>query len=201
MLEFSPGEREQAAARLQEQFPAVAHRRLVLVYPGGGLLPIRAWPLECFVQLCAGLLADGFAVGVVGLADDRPLAQQLVARCASERCLDLTGYTKSIRHLLALFHRAELLIANDGGPGQFAALTPITSIVLFGPETPLLYRSLSTNAHCFHLALPCSPCLTAYNHRSSPCDGDNLCLKLIPPAQVLATARALLAPASAAAPA
>jgi ADP-heptose:LPS heptosyltransferase len=200
-LAFSPGEREQAAARLQEQFPAVAQRRLVLVYPGGGLLPIRAWPLESFVQLCAGLLADGLAVGVVGLADDRPLAQQLVARCASERCLDLTGYTKSIRHLLALFHRAALLIANDGGPGQFAALTPITSIVLFGPETPLLYRSLSSNAHCFHLALPCSPCLTAYNHRSSPCDGDNLCLKLIQPAQVLATARALLGPASAAAPA
>ncbi len=200
LLAFGAGEREQAAALLQEQFPAVARRRLVLVYPGGGLLPIRAWPLESFVQLCTGLLADGLAVGVVGLADDRPLAQQLVARCASERCLDLTGYTKSIRHLLALFHRAELLIANDGGPGQFAALTPIASIVLFGPETPLLYRSLSANAHHFHLALPCSPCLTAYNHRSSPCDGDNRCLKLIQPAQVLATARALLGLPSAAAP-
>ena len=200
LLAFRPGEVEQAAASLQAHFPALAHRRLVLVYPGGGLLPIRAWPLDSFVQLCLGLLADGFAVGVVGLADDSPLAQLLVARCASDRCLDLTGYTKSIRHLLALFHRAELLIANDGGPGQFAALTPIASIVLFGPETPLLYASLSANAHCFHLALPCSPCLTAYNHRCSPCDGDNRCLKLIRPAEVLAKARALLGPASVAAP-
>jgi ADP-heptose:LPS heptosyltransferase len=195
-IAFGPGELEQAAASLQAQFPAVADRRLVLVYPGGGLLPIRAWPLESFVQLCVGLLADGLAVGVVGLAEDRPLAQQLVARCTSDRCLDLTGYTKSIRQLLALFHRAELLIANDGGPGQFAALTPIASIVLFGPETPILYGSLSTNAHCFHLALACSPCLTAYNHRSSPCDGDNRCLKLIRPAEVLAKARALLGTAS-----
>jgi ADP-heptose:LPS heptosyltransferase len=138
-------------------------------------------------------------VGVVGLADDRPLAQQLVSRCASALCLDLAGYTKSVRHLLALFHRADLLIANDGGPGQFAALTPVASIVLFGPETPLLYRSLSPNAHWFHLALPCSPCLTAYNHRCSPCDGDNQCLKQIRPAEVLAKAREILAGAPAAA--
>jgi ADP-heptose:LPS heptosyltransferase len=199
LLAFGPGEREQAAARLHAQFPAVAHRRLVLVYPSGGLLPIRAWPLDSYVQLCTDLLADGLAVGVVGLAEDRPLAQQLVSRCASALCLDLTGYTKSVRHLLALFHRAELLIANDGGPGQFAALTPIASIVLFGPETPLLYRSLSANAHSFHLALPCSPCLTAYNHRCSPCDGDNQCLKQIRPAEVLAKARALLGAAPAAA--
>jgi ADP-heptose:LPS heptosyltransferase len=199
LLEFRPGEREAAAAVLHAQFPAVAQRRLVLVYPSGGLLPIRAWPLESYVQLCTGLLGDGLAVGVVGLAEDRPLAQQLVARCESALCLDLTGYTKSVRHLLALFHRAELLIANDGGPGQFAALTPIASIVLFGPETPLLYRSLSPNAHCFHLALSCSPCLTAYNHRASPCDGDNQCLKLIQPAAVLAKARELLGGAAAAA--
>jgi ADP-heptose:LPS heptosyltransferase len=197
-LNFRPGEREEVAARLHAQFPAVVHHRLVLVYPSGGLLPIRAWPLESFVQLCTDLLADGYAVGVVGLAEDRPLAQQLVSRCASTLCLDLTGYTKSVRHLLALFHRADLLIANDGGPGQFAALTPIASIVLFGPETPLLYRSLSPNAYAFHLALPCSPCLTAYNHRRSPCDGDNLCLKQIRPAQVLAKARQMLREAPAA---
>ena len=56
-----------------------------------------------------------------------------------------------MRHLLALFHRAALLITNDGGPGQFAALTPVPTIILFGPETPLLYGSLAKNAFCFHL--------------------------------------------------
>jgi hypothetical protein len=51
---------------------------------------------------------------------------------------------------------------------------------------------LSRNAHYFHLALACSPCLTAYNHRSSPCDGDNQCLKQITPAQVIGKARQML---------
>lgn len=191
-LEFAAGEREAAVASLHGAFPALSAKRLVLVYPGGGILPIRAWPIESYVELCRCLIADGYAVGVVGLAADRPVARKLIEQCGSEYCVDLTGYTKTVRHLLALFHRADLLITNDGGPGQFAALTPIASIVLFGPETPLLYRSLSRNAHSFHTPLPCSPCLTAYNHRKSPCDGDNQCLKRIAPAAVLAKARELL---------
>jgi ADP-heptose:LPS heptosyltransferase len=192
-LQFLPGEKEAVAERLHADFPSIDGRRLVLVYPGGGLLPIRAWPFESYVQLCSGLLGDGYAVGVIGLTEDRPLGTALVARCGSAQCVDLTGYTKSVRDLLALFHRADLLITNDGGPGQFAALTPIPSIVFFGPETPQLYRSLSPNAVHFHLGLPCSPCLTAYNHRDSPCDGDNQCLKRIPAQEVLAKARSVLA--------
>ena len=103
-----------------------------------------------------------------------------------------TGYTATIRHLLALFHRAALLITNDGGPGQFAALTPVPTILLFGPETPLLYGPLAPKAFCFHLPFPCSPCLTAYNHRNSPCDGDNQCLKVITPESVLECALGML---------
>jgi ADP-heptose:LPS heptosyltransferase len=189
---LSPAEKDAAATRLHADFPALQGKRLVLVYPGGGLLPIRAWPLESYVRLCRDLLADGYAVGVMGLMADRSLGETLVGRSGSESCVDLTGYTRSVRLLLALFYRADLLITNDGGPGQFAALTPIPSIVFFGPETPLLYRPLSRNSHCFHLALPCSPCLTAYNHRSSPCDGDNQCLKQIDPQTVLVKAREIL---------
>ncbi|MFZ4536228.1 glycosyltransferase family 9 protein [Propionivibrio sp.] len=192
-LVFAAGELRGSEVRLHSDFPAVAGKRLVLVYPSGGMLPIRAWPFASYATLCAGLLAEGYAVGVIGMKDDRPLGQALVKQCASALCIDLTGYTKTVRELLALFHRAALLITNDGGPGQFAALTPIPSIVFFGPETPQLYRSLSSNAYCFDSALSCSPCLTAYNHRSSPCDGDNQCLKQISPDQVLGKAREMLA--------
>ena len=91
-----------------------------------------------------------------------------------------------------LLHLGVLLITNDGGTGHFASLTPIASIVLFGPETPALYGSLSARAVNLHKPLSCSPCLTAYNHRRSPCDGDNVCLKSISPEEVLAAADELL---------
>jgi ADP-heptose:LPS heptosyltransferase len=88
---------------------------------------------------------------------------------------------------------ARLLVTNDGGPGQFAALTPIWTLMLFGPETPSLYAPLTPRCYSFYSQWPCSPCLTAYNHRASYCDGDNQCLKVIAPAEVLAKARAFLA--------
>jgi ADP-heptose:LPS heptosyltransferase len=196
-LRFSDSELHEVVARLHADFPAIKDKSLVLVSPSGGVLPIRAWPIEHYRQLCADLLRDGHAVAVIGLAGDKALGRDLVAHCRSPLCVDLTGYTTSVRHLLALFHRASLLVTNDGGPGQFAALTPVPTIILFGPETPVLYGSLSTRAHSFHLGLPCSPCLTAYNHRRSPCDGDNQCLKRITPAQVIAKARELLQPVQA----
>jgi ADP-heptose:LPS heptosyltransferase len=129
---------------------------------------------------------------VIGLREDKPLAQEVVAHCNHPNCIDLTGYTKSVRHLLAIFHRASLLITNDGGPGQFAALTSLQTMVFFGPETPALYSPLAPNIHCLYSSLSCSPCLTAYNHRNSPCDGDNQCLKQIGTEQVLLKARELL---------
>jgi lipopolysaccharide heptosyltransferase II len=191
-LRFPDAELQEVTARLHADFPAVKDRSLVLVSPSGGLLPIRAWPIERYRQLCTDLLRDGHAVAIIGLGGDKALGQDLVAHCRSPQCVDLTGYTKSVRHLLALFHRASLLVTNDGGPGQLAALTPVPTIVLFGPETPVLYGTLSKRAYCFHLGLPCSPCLTAFNHRRSPCDGDNQCLKQITPEQVIAKARELL---------
>ena len=192
-LLFEAGEQSALLARLHADFPAIAGKSLIIVSPSGGALPIRAWPLQYYERLCASLIAEGHAIAIVGLKSDKALAQTLAAQCASEYCIDLTGWTKNVRELLALFHRGALLIANDGGPGQFAALTPIPSIVFFGPETPLLYASLSPRAHALCTPLPCSPCLTAYTHRNSPCDGDNQCLRQITPEAVLAKARAILA--------
>ena len=187
-------------ARLAQDFPAIASKPLVLVYPGGGILPIRAWPLAAYTALCEGLVADGCAVAVIGLKDDQALARQLVASVQAAHSglpgspvVDLTGYTRSISELLALFHVARLLVTNDGGPGQFAALTPIWTLMLFGPETPSLYAPLTPHCYSFYSQWPCSPCLTAYNHRTSYCDGDNQCLKVIEPAAVLAKARECLA--------
>jgi len=192
-LQLPEQELESATQRLESRFAAVRGRRLVLVYPGCGPLPIRAWPLAYFEQLCAALIAEEHAVAVIGLAADRPLAQRIIAAVGSERCLDLTGYTATLRELLALCHRAALLIANDGGPGHFAALTPVPILSFFGPETPLLYGPLSPRAVSLFRRLPCAPCLSAYNHRHTPCDGDNQCLKQLSVAEALAAARRLLA--------
>ena len=191
-MRLREGEQQETEKRLYGDFPAIRGRKLVLLYPSGGILPIRAWPLESFCATAGSLVERGFAVAVIGMPEDKSLARTIQEHCRSPLCVDLTGYTKSIRDLLVIFHFASLLITNDGGPGQFAVMTPIRSILLFGPETPALYGPNSPRAKVFFSGIACSPCLTAYNHRNSPCDGDNRCLKVITPEAVLACALEML---------
>ena len=191
-VSFEPTELPAYRQQMQTDHPVLAGRKLVLMYAGGGLLPERAWPAAHYAQVARGLCRAGHAVGLIGLRDDAQLARDIQQQIASDWCIDLTGYTRSIRELLMLFHGADLLITNDGGPGHFASLTPLRTMVFFGPETGRLYGPLGPRAQVLELGLACSPCLSAYNHRETFCDGDNQCLKRIPADPVLADALALL---------
>ena len=184
-VDFSAEELQAYRNQVHADHPVTVQRPLVLMYAGGGILPIRAWPAPHYARVAQGLCASGYAVGLIGLKDDAQLAKDLLAQIQSEACLDLTGYTRSIRELLMLFHTAKLLITNDGGPGHFATVTPIQTMVFFGPETGKLYGPLGNRNVVLESGIACSPCLTAYNHRLTYCDGDNQCLKRIPPDPVL----------------
>ena len=190
---FAPAELQAYRSKMLADHPTLAGRKIVLLYAGGGLLPERAWPAAHYAQVARGLCQAGHAVGLIGLRDDAQLARDLRTQINSDFCVDLTGYTRSIRELLMLFHGSDLLITNDGGPGHFASLTPIRTMVFFGPETGRLYGPLGPRAQVLESGLACSPCLSAYNHRETFCDGDNQCLKRIPADPVLADALQALA--------
>ena len=191
-IRFEAREIEEARAKLFAKAPELENQKIVLIYPGGGLLPIRAWPLEYYYTLTEALLQKGYGVCVIGLAQDKEIAGMICSHSRSPLCVDLTGYTKTIRELMLIFHFSALLITNDGGPGHFAAMTPIPAIIFYGPETPALYGPLGDSALSIFQNLSCSPCVTAYNHRNSPCDGDNVCLKRISPEEVLSKALEIL---------
>lgn len=184
-VDFSAQELQAYRTKLHTDHPITAGRKLVLMYAGGGILPERAWPAAHYARVAQGLCTAGFAVGLIGLKGDAQLAKDLLAQVKDDACLDLTGYTRSIRELLMLFHASALLITNDGGPGHFATLTLIQTMVFFGPETGKLYGPLGTRNTVLESGIACSPCLSAYNHRLTFCDGDNQCLQRIAPDPVL----------------
>ena len=184
-VDFSAQELPAYREKLGRDHPVTQQRALVLLYAGGGILPERAWPASHYARVAQGLCDAGYAVGLIGLKGDADLARELRAAVGSDACIDLTGYTRSIRELLMLFHSAKLLITNDGGPGHFATLTPIQTMVFFGPETGRLYGPLGQRNIVLESGIACSPCLSAYNHRLTFCDGDNQCLKRIAPDPVL----------------
>jgi ADP-heptose:LPS heptosyltransferase len=152
---------------------------LVLLSPNAGdLLPIRAWSLQNYVALTERILRRFNAVVIViGLEGASRDAAEILGHVGPERCIDFTNQT-SFKDLLDLLNLADVLVTADGGPAHFAAQTPIKSIVLFGPETPVLYAPLGRNTTSLSADLACSPCLSAYNHRKTSCT-DPKCMEAI----------------------
>ena len=193
-LEAGGPARAAMAAKLREQFPDYAKgQRLVLVNPNASdLVPVRRWPLESFLELIQGLLEDPeLLVAFTGTRGERPQAEELRQRLGSPRVLDMAGQT-TLPELIDLYNLADLLITNDSGPAHFASLAGLPTLVMFGPETPDIYGPLGPQVRVVYRGLACSPCVSAYNQKLSPCR-DNLCMRGITPTGMLERARAILA--------
>ena len=182
-------------SRIREAYPSYNERlhRIVLINPNASdLLPQRRWMPENFVTVMRDLISnsDDLLVLITGAPAEREQAENLKKQVAHERCVNFAGKQK-LEELPALYQMAELMLTNDSGPGHFSSVTDLRTFVLFGPETPLLYGSLG-NSTPIYAGLACSPCVSAANHRKTPCS-DNVCLQVIKPEAVLSQLREYLA--------
>ncbi|HFQ91140.1 MAG TPA: glycosyltransferase family 9 protein [Desulfobulbus sp.] len=169
------------------------HRhRLVLINPNASeLLPQRRWMRDRYEELIRRILesAPDVLVLITGAPSEKGEAGEMRRRISNPRCVNFAGALPLAR-LPALYSIATLMVTNDSGPGHFSAITPLPTFVLFGPETPALYGSLGNSTPIF-AGLACSPCVSAANHRKTPCT-DNRCLQAITVDQVFAAIRPVL---------
>ena len=155
-----------------------SHKLVVLNPNASKRFPMRRLPLDDYARLAARLLDDpDVYVLVTGVADESADARFICSRVDSPRILDVTGRT-TMTELLHLFNLAQVLITNDSGPAHFACLTNVHVVVFFGPEVPDRYRPLAESVDVVYSGYSCSPCVSPYNQRLTPCN-DNLCLKTI----------------------
>jgi len=184
--EFKPAPEE--AARVREMLlKASPAAPLILLNPNASdLLPLRRWPNERYVELARQALAKYPEVRVVftGAPAEAAVTARMAQAVGSDRCFSLAGRT-TLRELLVLYTLAEVMVTNDSGPAHFAALTPIHVVTLFGPETPALFSARTPRNTALWAGIACSPCVSAYNNRQSPCQ-NNICMQSIPVEQVLA---------------
>jgi ADP-heptose:LPS heptosyltransferase len=143
-------------------------------------IPLRKWADECYVALARLILAgipDSFVL-MTGTAKEAEVVARLEACVGHARCRSIAGKT-SLRELLTLYCLADMMITNDSGPAHFATLTGMDAIVLFGPETPLLWRPPGPRVEILYRNLACSPCFSVYNGRQSKCRR-NACMDFTP---------------------
>ncbi len=168
------------------------YHRIVLINPNSSeLLPQRRWARDNFSAL-AKMVVDEWEdalVLITGSPGEREEAIAMQDKIGHPRFRSFAGMHK-LMAITALYNIASVLVTNDSGPAHFSAVTPIRSIVLFGPETPRLYGSLG-NTESITADLSCSPCVTAANQKNSACN-DPVCMRMITPERVLASVRAVM---------
>ena len=156
--------------KVQELLPDWKEQRLVLLNVNASdLLPQRRWLPENFAVVARHLLAEFDDILLIGTGApaERDYVQKVVEMVDDQRFVNSAGVFK-FEELVPLYSISELMLTNDSGPAHFAAVTDLKVFVIFGPETPDLYLPLG-NAEPFFLGLPCSPCVSAFNHRKTSC--------------------------------
>lgn len=159
--------------------------RLILINPNASdLLPQRRWAQQRFSELIQAIhqkYPDDLIL-ITGSPAEFEYVEKVRAVANVKNALNFAGQV-SFAELPPLYTLSDVMVTNDSGPGHFSAVTPLRTVVLFGPETPALYGSVG-NSIAITANLACSPCVSAANHRKTPCH-DNVCMQSITVPQVL----------------
>ena len=150
------------------------------------LLPQRRWDKENYGDVIKKILAynENAIVLLTGSPAEKDGAQMLADYVDDKRCINFAGAVKFLQ-LPHLYSVCAFMLTNDSGPAHFASITDMHTFVIFGPETPALYGSLGPTTPIY-AGMSCSPCVSASNHRKTPCS-DNQCIKIITPDWVFNT--------------
>jgi ADP-heptose:LPS heptosyltransferase len=178
-LKISPEAVERVKSVLSQHAPQPERMKWVIMNCAGGeFLPQRRWPQSSYVKL-AHLILDNDPSAMIlltGSPMEKAEVDPIRAEAQRDRLINFAGAIR-FEDLPALYTLSRVMISNDSGPAHFASLTDIPTYVFFGPETPKLYGALG-NFFPLYSNLACSPCVSAFNHRKTPCT-DNRCLQVI----------------------
>ena len=159
--------------------------RLILINPNASdLLPQRRWAQQRFSELIQSVHQKypNDLILITGSPAEFDYVEKVRSVANVKNALNFAGQV-SFAELPPLYTLSDVMVTNDSGPGHFSAVTPLRTVVLFGPETPALYGSVG-NSISISANLACSPCVSAANHRKTPCH-DNVCMQAITVPQVL----------------
>jgi ADP-heptose:LPS heptosyltransferase len=175
---------ERLALEAQRSF-TLGKQPLLLVNPNASeLLVQRRWAPESFSALIVALHTKwpDCLILITGSPAEHAYVESVRLGANVPNALNFAGQV-SFAELPALYTLADVMVTNDSGPGHFSSVTGLHTVVLFGPETPALYGSLGRSIP-ITAQLACSPCVSAANHRKTPCS-DNACMRAISVDQVL----------------
>jgi heptosyltransferase-2 len=160
--------------------------RPVIALAPGAVGPSKRWPASAYAALTRRLIAEGFAVWVVGGPEEKSLAAEIIGDTTAR---DLTGH--DLRNAILALAAAAVAVSNDSGLLHVAAAVGTPAIGIFGPTSPWHWAPLNPLAATIEAKskVECRPChkpvCRLVHHR---------CMRDIAPEEVLAAVRQTFPP-------
>jgi heptosyltransferase II len=172
-------------AAWRSQHGLTADGRPAVALAPGAVGPAKRWPAAAYAALSRKLLADGFAVWVLGGPGEKALAREIVGDTAAR---DFTA--TDLRHAILALAAAAAVVSNDSGLLHVAAALGPPTVGIFGPTSPWHWAPLNPLAAKLQAKaeLPCRPC-----HKPVCRLGHHRCMLEIGADEVLAATRRALA--------
>jgi ADP-heptose:LPS heptosyltransferase len=185
-LRSSEADRATIADQLRQSFgDALADAPIVVIHPGAGIA-WRCWPTDRFAAVADGLVERHAArICIIGAPHERPLGDAILG---AMRHRDAAAFLSvPLRHLVALFDLADVLVSNESGPTHLAAATDLPIVTIFGPTREALWHPVRRRDT---VALRGDTCDPGCGKRR--CVADRRCLMSLPADRVVAEADAFL---------
>jgi ADP-heptose:LPS heptosyltransferase len=188
-LKINPDAWETACAKL----PALRDKNYILFASNGSdLSKERRWPTESFRELILRVskcYPDKTLI-LCGSSHEKTVTQSVIEGVESPRIINSAGLF-TLGELFNVITYAHIIIANDTGPAHMALALGVKTLILFGPVHPRQVHMVDQkNFYPIYKSVYCSPCVHIFD--TAPCNGNNVCMKLITVNEVLQAAHLLL---------
>ncbi len=157
-----PGARPVLPPSLREEGERLLRRAGVDRKRAIGLAPATArgdakrWPVEWFGELARRLNARGWKPVVVIGPGEEAVAGSVASAARSD--LPVLGFDRDVAGLAAVVGSLRLLVCNDSGPMQVAALFGTPAVAIFGSSDPCRTAPLGDRHRVLSAAIACAPC-------------------------------------------
>lgn len=154
-----PGD-EQAVDDFLARHRITPERPLVVINPGAAFGSSKLWPTERFAAVADRLIEAARVQVIVVCAPSETALAAGIGQAMRHPAVLLSepGSQLSLRELMALIRRADLLLGNDTGPRHFAAAFGTPSVTIFGSTDPAWTETNYLGERKVSIAVDCGPC-------------------------------------------
>jgi heptosyltransferase-1 len=154
-LNFHIYPEEEAVQYVDNELQKLELDQFILINPGGGWVT-KQWAVDKFAQLIDLIYNDLHIPALILWGPgEKQLADKIARKCISPAVI---SFSTNLAELIALTHRARLMVSGDTGPLHLASALGVPVVGIYGPTDPQRNGPWNPQDASCTIHYECSPC-------------------------------------------